>query len=81
MIDEEYVTYKGSPWHPDCFTCANCNKVLSGEFNPRDEKLYCTDCFGELFAKKCVKCTKPLTGESRTKEDASIVLNVKIRVY
>ncbi|CAH8533393.1 unnamed protein product [Schistosoma turkestanicum] len=57
------VTYKGNPWHKECFTCTNCAKQLAGlKFTSKDEQPYCADCYGELFAKKCTKCTKPITG-------------------
>ncbi|KAH8862431.1 Four and a half LIM domains protein 2 [Schistosoma japonicum] len=56
------VTYKGNPWHKDCFTCTSCGKQLAGlKFTSKDEQPYCADCYGELFAKKCTKCTKPIT--------------------
>ncbi|VDP71368.1 unnamed protein product [Echinostoma caproni] len=57
------VTYKGNPWHKECFTCTNCTKQLAGlKFTSKDEQPYCADCYGELFAKKCTKCSKPITG-------------------
>ena len=57
------VTYKQQPWHRECFTCTNCNASLAGQrFTSRDEKPYCADCFGELFAKRCTACSKPITG-------------------
>jgi LIM domain len=37
---------------------------LAGQrFTSRDDKPYCADCFGELFAKRCTACTKPITGK------------------
>lgn len=58
------VTYKNDPWHRECFTCSHCETPLAGQrFTSRDEKPYCADCFGELFAKRCTACTKPITGE------------------
>jgi len=63
VINKGGITYKNTPWHRECFTCTNCNKVLAGEkFTSRDEKPYCADCFGDLFAKKCCRCSKPITG-------------------
>jgi len=57
------VTYKGTPWHKECFTCTNCSKQLAGiKFTSKDDKPFCADCYGDLFAKKCTKCTKPITG-------------------
>lgn len=57
------VTYKNDPWHRECFTCTHCDKSLAGQrFTSKDEKPYCAECFGELFAKRCTACTKPITG-------------------
>lgn len=57
------VTYKNEPWHRECFTCTHCEISLAGQrFTSRDEKPYCAECFGELFAKRCTACTKPITG-------------------
>ena len=50
MINKDFITHNDSPWHKDCFTCYNCDKILSGEkATSRDDKLYCADCFGERF--------------------------------
>ena len=63
MINKGGVTYKGTPWHRDCFICAHCSKSLAGEkFTSHEEKPYCADCYSELFAKKCHKCKKAITG-------------------
>nr|CAI5865325.1 unnamed protein product [Callosobruchus analis] len=63
VITSGGVTYKNEPWHRECFTCTHCQKSLAGErFTSRDEKPYCADCFGELFAKRCYACNKPITG-------------------
>lgn len=63
VITSGGVTYKNEPWHRECFTCTHCNITLAGQrFTSRDEKPYCADCFGELFAKRCTSCVKPITG-------------------
>lgn len=65
VINKGGITYKGTPYHRDCFTCTHCSKILAGEkFTSREEQPYCADCFGELFAKKCCKCSKPITGKT-----------------
>ncbi|CAJ30229.2 LIM zinc-binding domain-containing protein [Caenorhabditis elegans] len=57
------VTYKNEPWHRECFCCTNCNSSLAGQrFTSKDEKPYCANCYGDLFAKRCNACTKPITG-------------------
>ncbi|XP_075232744.1 four and a half LIM domains protein limpet isoform X8 [Lycorma delicatula] len=68
IITSGGVTYKNEPWHRECFTCTNCNTSLAGQrFTSRDEKPYCADCFGELFAKRCTACCKPITGIGGTR--------------
>ncbi|XP_074640636.1 testin-like [Tubulanus polymorphus] len=68
VINKGGVTYKGNPFHRECFACTNCNLELAGQkFTSKDEKPYCANCYGELFAKKCCKCTKPITGIGSTK--------------
>ncbi|XP_046421405.1 uncharacterized protein LOC124180219 isoform X1 [Neodiprion fabricii] len=68
IITSGGVTYKNEPWHRECFTCSNCSTSLAGQrFTSRDEKPYCADCFGEIFAKRCTACTKPITGIGGTR--------------
>ena len=68
VINKGGITYKATPWHRECFTCTGCNKVLVGEkFTSRDEKPFCADCFAMQFAKKCIRCTQPITGQSTTR--------------
>ncbi|XP_045764712.1 paxillin homolog 1 isoform X6 [Maniola jurtina] len=68
IITQGGVTYKNEPWHRECFTCTHCNTSLAGQrFTSRDEKPYCAECFGELFAKRCTSCSKPITGIGGTR--------------
>ncbi|KAF5288727.1 hypothetical protein FQA39_LY15299 [Lamprigera yunnana] len=68
VISSGGVTYKNEPWHRECFTCTHCNSNLAGaRFTSRDDKPYCAECFGELFAKRCTACNKPITGIGGTK--------------
>ncbi|XP_034941042.1 four and a half LIM domains protein 3 isoform X5 [Chelonus insularis] len=68
IITSGGVTYKQEPWHRDCFTCSHCNNSLAGQrFTSRDDKPYCAECFGELFAKRCTACSKPITGIGGTR--------------
>ncbi|XP_059615786.1 calponin homology and LIM domain-containing protein isoform X3 [Phlebotomus argentipes] len=68
IITSGGVTYKNEPWHRECFTCTHCSTSLAGQrFTSRDDKPYCADCFGELFAKRCTACTKPITGIGGTR--------------
>lgn len=60
------VTYREQPWHKECFVCAACGKLLSGQrFTSRDDSAYCLNCFCDLHAKKCAGCTHPISGESQ----------------
>lgn len=62
------VLYRNEPYHRDCFGCTNCKNNLVGQkFTSRDNQPYCADCFGELFAKRCTTCSKPITGIGGTK--------------
>ena len=55
-------------WHRECFVCTNCQTVLAGQkFASRQDKPYCANCFGELFAKRCTSCSKPITGAGGTR--------------
>lgn len=61
------VTYRDEPWHKECFVCASCKTQLAGQhFTSRDESPYCLKCFGNLYAKKCEACSKPITGKMRS---------------
>jgi len=63
VISKGGITYKNTSWHRDCFTCTNCSKILAGEkFTSQEDRPYCAECYGLLFAKKCDLCTKPITG-------------------
>lgn len=58
------VTYRDEPWHKECFVCTSCKVQLAGQhFTSRDDSPYCLKCFGNLYAKKCEACNKPITGK------------------
>ena len=45
IIEDAILTYKGTKFHSDCFTCATCTKPLSGKpFSDIDGKLMCGPC-------------------------------------
>lgn len=74
IITSGGVTYKNEPWHKECFTCTNCTKSLAGErFTSKNEKPYCAECFGELFAKRCTSCAKPITGTGSNNPPVSVL--------
>ncbi|XP_078502971.1 four and a half LIM domains protein 5 [Lissotriton helveticus] len=68
VITTEGVTYFGESWHKECFLCTRCKKQLAGlKLTSRDKLVYCMECFCIIYAKKCVACAKPITGEGGTK--------------
>jgi LIM domain-containing protein 2 len=68
VISAGGVTYKSTSWHRECFTCTHCKKTLAGEkFTSHEDRPFCAECYGILFAKKCANCTKPITGLGSTK--------------
>jgi len=63
LIEEGGLKYRDSPMHPECFKCAYCKKVIAREqFASKDDKPFCVDCYGKLFAKQCKRCLQPITG-------------------
>jgi hypothetical protein len=76
------VTYKNEPWHKECFTCTNCTKTLAGErFTSKNDKPYCAECFGELFAKRCTSCAKPITGMCNSQTRISLPCASSLAIY
>ncbi|XP_023228116.1 four and a half LIM domains protein 2-like isoform X2 [Centruroides sculpturatus] len=68
VIATHGVTHRNKHWHRECFSCTSCQRVLAGQrFTFRDEKPYCAQCFGELFAKRCNTCNRPITGIGETR--------------
>jgi len=64
VITSGGVTYRNDPYHRECFTCTNCDRILAGQrFTSRDDKPFCADCFAQLFSKRCNACSKPITGK------------------
>ena len=59
----------------------SCAKMLAGEkFTSQDDKPYCADCYGELFAKKCDSCLKPITGITSVADVISILVVIIVIV-
>lgn len=47
-------------WHPECFTCTNCDTILKPhKYVVEDDKPYCKDCHLRLFGPPCNVCKKP----------------------
>ena len=63
VIDNGGLNYCNTTMHADCFRCSHCNKLLGSEqFAIEDNHHFCGDCYGQLFAKLCARCQKPITG-------------------
>ncbi|XP_028846649.1 four and a half LIM domains protein 2a [Denticeps clupeoides] len=57
------VTYHNQPWHKYCFLCTHCKQQLAGQrFTSRDGFAFCLNCFCNLYSKKCVSCSTPISG-------------------
>ncbi|XP_037047443.1 four and a half LIM domains protein 2-like isoform X2 [Bradysia coprophila] len=56
------MEYKARQWHENCFTCSGC-KVFIGKssFFPKEQEIYCSACYEEKYATKCVKCNSIIT--------------------
>lgn len=51
------ISYKQTPYHRDCFVCAQCNATLAGQkFSMKDARPYCAACYVRHFAKRCQAC-------------------------
>ena len=51
----------GRIWHPKCFACVNCGKILSPDnMVERLGSPYCKDCYHNLFSPKCHECQLPI---------------------
>ncbi|XP_027202989.2 uncharacterized protein LOC113796898 isoform X2 [Dermatophagoides pteronyssinus] len=54
------VTALDQMWHPECFTCTNCDTILKPhKYVVEDDKPYCKDCHLRLFGPPCNVCKKP----------------------
>jgi paxillin len=51
-------------WHPDHFTCAECEVNLEGiEFYTQNGSAYCAQDYHRLFSLNCAQCKKRIQGE------------------
>ena len=54
---------KDQKWHPECFNCHKCGQNLGSELFYHSEELWCRGCLESSVAKKCARCSKPITGK------------------
>ena len=53
------MEYKTRQWHEKCFSCCVCQGPIGTKsFIPREQEIYCTGCYEEKFATRCIKCDK-----------------------
>ncbi|CAG0917224.1 unnamed protein product [Notodromas monacha] len=53
------MEYKTRQWHEKCFSCCVCKTPIGTKsFIPKDQEIYCTGCYEETFATRCIKCNK-----------------------
>ncbi|CAD5118135.1 unnamed protein product [Dimorphilus gyrociliatus] len=61
-ISTKGLEESGKSYHHECFQCSNCSMQLDVKrFSTRGEKLYCPQCFENLFGIKCEECQKILS--------------------
>lgn len=64
IIDAAFVVAKNFSFHPDCFKCTVCSKVLAGQpFIEKDDKFYCEDDYYAAFNPKCGACNEVIKGQ------------------
>ncbi|OXA50003.1 Paxillin [Folsomia candida] len=65
-ITGNYIKAMEKIWHPPCFQCTRCRKVLTPTtFFPKEGKPYCEDDFHDLFSPKCWGCKKPIKDDRK----------------
>ncbi|XP_071818540.1 prickle planar cell polarity protein 3-B-like isoform X2 [Apostichopus japonicus] len=51
--------YQGKEWHDKCFVCKVCNEHIgTKKFVPKDDDIYCNNCYEESFGTRCAGCNK-----------------------
>lgn len=56
----------GTNFHPECFSCAYCGKILANlPFYLEDGLPYCEEDWNELFTTKCIACGFPIEAGDR----------------
>jgi len=57
----QVITALGHTWHPEHFTCNNCNQELGTvNFFERDGAPYCEQCYHNIFSPRCAACQGPI---------------------
>lgn len=62
-ITDAYITALDMPWHKDCFTCHDCNRILTGSsFHEIEGYPYCDSHYYSRHGLLCFSCSLPITG-------------------
>lgn len=57
IVDGKSTIHENNYYHPDCFRCGQCNRVITErEFFTKDGKPCCDTCYRERFATVCSHC-------------------------
>ncbi|KAG9508788.1 Lipoma-preferred partner-like protein, partial [Fragariocoptes setiger] len=74
-ITNRILRATGKAYHPDCFRCEVCNKVLDNvPFTvSTDGKIHCIEDFHKKFAPKCSVCLGPIVPEPDKQETVRVV--------
>lgn len=57
LIGKKKMEFKGRHWHADCFKCCACETPIGKrKFIPKEQEIYCSDCYEDKFGTKCTKC-------------------------
>jgi uncharacterized CHY-type Zn-finger protein len=61
-------------FHPECFTCNNCNKQIDDAYYITPEQnLACVECFQQANSTLCPLCHKPVEGDAVQLDDDQII--------
>ncbi|CAF4964410.1 unnamed protein product [Rotaria sp. Silwood1] len=67
ISDGRTIIYQGDEYHPDCFRCCHCNKIIrDAEFPTHNSEPCCYQCYNQYFASKCAKCSEPISNGRST---------------
>uniref|UniRef100_UPI00398E4581 zyxin-like n=1 Tax=Pristiophorus japonicus TaxID=55135 RepID=UPI00398E4581 len=85
-ITERLLRATGKTFHPKCFTCVQCKKVLEGQPFIVDNKnqVYCVEDYHRAFAPKCSVCNEPIVPEDGKEEAVRIIAldkNFHVKCY
>lgn len=74
-IVDRILRATGKPFHPDCFRCEVCSKVLDNvPFTvSTDGKIHCIEDFHKKFAPRCSVCQEPIVPEPGKQETVRVV--------